>query len=81
LTTEWNSSGHLFRLDTGLGTSHLLLQYRIVDTEDGENNFYMRFDQSLNLMERFNLTVYAAYGDLVSASSAEQFEAGVEVRF
>lgn len=81
LTTEWNSSGHLFRLDTGLGASHLLLQYRIVDTEDGDNNFYMRFDQSLNLWERFNFTVYAAYGDLVSASSAEQFEAGVEVRF
>ena len=80
-TETWNSSGHLFRLDTGLGASHFLLQYRLVSTDEGENNFYMRFDQALDVMERFNFTVYAAYGDLVSASSAEQFEAGIEMRF
>lgn len=80
-SASWNSSGHLFRLDTSLGASHLLLQYRLVDTEDGEDNFYMRFDQAFDIMERFNFTLYAAYGDLVSASSGDQFEAGVEMRF
>jgi len=75
------SSGSLLRIDTVWRSTHLLLQYRVVNKEEGEDNLYIRADQTFSLMERFTFTVYAAYGDLVSAQSRSQVELGVEARF